>query len=65
VFSQPGMGSIFTLTIEASGKLSDTPQWNKYDRVEKLHAQPAVKSDTPAVKTAFFWSKTIRSISSL
>lgn len=51
VFSQPGVGSIFTLTIEASGKLSDTPQWNKYDRVEKLHAQPAVKSDTPAVKT--------------
>jgi len=51
VFSQPGMGSIFTLTIEAAGKLSDTPQWNKYDRVEKLQAQPAAKSDTPAVKT--------------
>ncbi|MBN2513188.1 MAG: response regulator [Sedimentisphaerales bacterium] len=52
VFSQPGMGTIFTLTIEPAGAVTAAPQWNKYDRVEKIQSQPADKSSIPATKTA-------------
>ena len=52
VFSQPGVGSIFTLTIEAFGKASAAPEWNKYERAEKLHTQADAPSAPLATKTS-------------
>jgi CheY-like chemotaxis protein/anti-sigma regulatory factor (Ser/Thr protein kinase) len=42
VISQPGVGSVFTMTIDA-GQVGEASSWNKYERAEEVQKEPQLK----------------------
>jgi signal transduction histidine kinase/CheY-like chemotaxis protein len=46
VISQPGVGSVFTITIDA-GPVGEENSWNKYERAEEIQKEPQPKPIPP------------------
>jgi CheY-like chemotaxis protein len=50
VISQPGVGSVFTLTIDAGPAEKQKKTWNKYEQAEEIQNLPESKNAPPSKK---------------